>query len=215
MTNKIIKLILGKRMWTIIAKIRFFILLALLSWSRTVITIVKKHYIDGYWAFIRVSNRSTCWFKIRLLENFTILSVNPSHINSAKIAVRDMVFGLSPYHGYSKFLTSLLTFTPLTQAFSAWLAHHVRSPSFVLVTRFHTKIGMESLLYESCDSIPIRNKCVFIADRAEYVRPISTRSSTWHPSLKEILITLNLLSRKKCSNAIKLKRVKSSESKIG
>ena len=166
-------------MWSIIAKIRFFILLALLRSGRIVITIFRNYFIDRDWAFIRVSNRTTCWYKIGVLENFTVLSINPSHINGAKIAVWDMISGLSPYHGYSKLYTGLLTFAPLTQTFSAWLAHHMRGPSFVLVTKFHTKIGMISFLYKSCDWIPTRNECVFTANIAEYVRPISTRSSSW------------------------------------
>ena len=76
-----------------------------------------------------------------------------------------------PNHRNSKFQTTLLALGPTTQILGACLAYHVWRPSFILVTKFHTKISMVSTLYETCDWIPVRNNGVFAADVAEYIGP--------------------------------------------
>ena len=106
------------------------------------ITDVRKFSKDRYGNFITVSYRTMCWFKIRILEAASVLSVDPGHINSTEVAVSDMVCWLPPNHVNSKLQTTLLAFGPLMQRLSAWLAYHVWCPSFILVTKFNTKIRM-------------------------------------------------------------------------
>ena len=119
-----------------------------------------------------------CWLKITILEATPILSVDPSHINSAEVAVSDMVCRLPPNHGNSKVQTPL-AIGPPTQSLGACLAHHVWCPSFILVTKFNTKISMVSTPYETCDWLPIRSNGVFSTYVAEHVGLISARSSGW------------------------------------
>ena len=90
----------------------------------------------------------------------SVLSVDSCHINSAKVAVSDMVCRLPLNHGNSKVQTSL-AIGPPTQSLGAYLAHHVWCPSFILVSKFNTKISMVSTRYETCDGFPIRNNDVF------------------------------------------------------
>ena len=59
-----------------------------------------------------------------ILEAAPVLSVDPSHINSAEVAVSEMVCRLPPNHGNSKVQTPLAIGPPM-QSLSACLAHHV------------------------------------------------------------------------------------------
>ena len=87
-----------------------------------------------------------------------------------------MVCRLPPNHGNSKVQTPLVIGTP-AQSLGACLANHVWHPSFILVSKFNTKINIVSMLYETCDWLPIRNNSVFSTYVAKYVRLISARSS--------------------------------------
>ena len=123
-----------------------------------------------------MSYRTTGWSKIRILEAVPVLSVDPSYINSADVPVSDMVCQLPPNHGNSKVQTPLDICLP-TQSLGACLAHHVLRPSFILVSKFNTKISMVSTRYETCDWLPIRSNGVFSTYIAEHVGLISARSS--------------------------------------
>ena len=114
--------------------------------------------------------------KIRILEAAPVLFVDPSHINSAEVAVSDMVYRLPPNHANSKVQT-LLAIGPPTQSLGACLAHHVWRPSFILVSKFNTKISMVNTRYETCDWLPIRSNGLFSTYVAVYVGLISARSS--------------------------------------
>lgn len=87
----------------------------------------------------------------------SVLLVDPSHINSAEVAVSDMVCWLPPNHGISKLQTTLLAFGPLILGDGGSCTKS-------------TKMSMVSML---CEKIPVRNNGVFTADVAEYVRLIS------------------------------------------
>ena len=138
---------------------------------------------DRHWNFITMSYRTTCWLKISILEGAPVFSVDPSHINSAEVAVIDMVCRLPPNPANSKVQT-LLAICPPTQSLGACLAHHVWPPSFILVSKFNTKISMVCTRYETCDRLPIRNNGVFSTYVAENIGLISARSSGWsHPIL--------------------------------
>ena len=105
-----------------------------------------------------------------------VLSVDPSHINSAEVAVSDMVCRLPPNRGNSKVQTPL-AIGPPSQSLGACLAHHLWRPRFILVSKFNTKISMISTRYETCDWLPIRSNGVFSTYEAEHVGVISARSS--------------------------------------
>ena len=125
---------------------------------------------------ITMSYRTTCWLKIRILEAAPVLSDDPSHINSAEVAASNMVCRLPPNHGNSKVQTPLAISPPM-QSPCVCLAHHVCCPSFILVSKFNTKISMLSTRYETCDWLPIRSNGVFSTYVAEYVELISAQSS--------------------------------------
>ena len=133
--------------------------------------------------------------KIRILEAVPVLSVDPSteiavsdmfcfvfipvtwffFYPSAEVAISDMVFQLPLNHANSKVQTPL-AIGPPTQSLSACLAHHVWCPSFILVSKFNTKISMVRTRYETCDWLPIRSNGVFSTYVAEHVGLISARS---------------------------------------
>ena len=140
------------------------------------ITNVRKFSEDRLWNFNTISYRKTCWLKIRILETAPVLSVDPSHINSAEVAVSDMVCWLPLNHRNSKVQTPLAIRLP-TQSLGACLAHRVWCPSFILVSKFNTKISMVSTRYETCDWLPIRSNDVFSTYVVEHVGLISARSS--------------------------------------
>ena len=167
---------LGKWMRSIIFKNQFFFVFMCFNTGGIFVTNVRKFSEDRHWNFITMSYRTTCWLKIRILEAIPVLSVDPSHINKADVAVSDMVCRLPPNHGNYKFQTPLVIGPP-TQSLGAYHAHHVWRPSFILVSKFNTKISLVSTLYESCDWLPIRSNGVFSIYVAEHVRLISARSS--------------------------------------
>ena len=140
------------------------------------VTNVRKYSEDSHWIIITMNYKTTCWLKIRILEAAPVLSVDPSHINSAEVAVSDMVCRLPPNHGNSKVQTPL-AIGPPTQSLDACLAHHVWRPVFILVNKFNTKISVVSTHYEACDWLPIRSNGVFSTYVAVYVGLISARSS--------------------------------------
>ena len=135
--KKIIQLLLGKWIWSNMFKNHFFIFMSF-NTGGIFVTNVRKFSEDRHWNFITMSYRTMCWLKIRILEAALVLSVDPSHINSAEVTVSDMVCLLSPNHGNSKVQTPL-AIGPPTQSLGACLAHHVWWPSFILVSRFNTK----------------------------------------------------------------------------
>ena len=139
---------------------------------------VRKFSEDRHRNFITLSYRTTCWLKIRILDAVPVLSVDPCHINSAEVAVSDMVCRLPPNHGNSKIQTPLATGPP-TQSLRAFLANHVWRPSFILVRKLNSKISMVSTRYETCDWLSIRSNGVFLTYVAEHVGLISARSSGW------------------------------------
>ena len=141
------------------------------------VTNVRKFSEDRHWDFITMSHRTTCWLKIRIFEAAPVLSVDSSHINSAEVAVSVMVCWLPPNHGNSKVQTPLAIGSP-TQSLGACFAPHVWCPSFILVSKFNTKISMVSTRYETCDWFPIRSNSVFSIYIAEHVGLISARSSS-------------------------------------
>ena len=110
------------------------------------------------------------------------LSVDSSHINSSEVAVNDMVCRPPPNYGNSKVQTPL-AIGPPTQSLGACLAHHVWHPSFILVSKFNTKISMVSRRYETCDWIPIRRNGVFSTYVAEYIGLISA----WSPGRSDLI----------------------------
>ena len=124
-----------------------------------------------------MSNRTTCRFTIRILEAGSVLSVDPSDINNAEVAVSDVVFRLPPNHENSKVQTSF-AIGPPTQSLGACLAHPVWCPSFILVSKFNTKISTVSTRYETCDWLPIRTNNLFSTYVAEHVGLIPARSSS-------------------------------------
>ena len=63
------------------------------------------------------------------------------------------------------------------QSLGACVAHHMWCPSFILVSKFNTKLSMISMRYETCDRLPIRSNGVFSTYVAEHVGLISARSS--------------------------------------
>ena len=173
--NKIIQLLLGKWMWSIIFKNHFFVFMSFNTGS-IFVTNVRKFSEDMHWNFITMSYRTTWWLKIRIFEAALVLSVDLSHINSAEVAVSDMVCRLPPNHGNSKVQTPL-AIGPPTQRLGACLAHHVWRPNFILVSKFNTKINMVSTCYETYDWLPIRSNGVFSTYVAEHVGFISAWSS--------------------------------------
>ena len=110
------------------------------------------------------------WLKIRILEATPVLSADPSHINSAEVAVSDMVCRL-----------------PLNQSSDSscrWSTHAESwcmpcTPCMApnLVSKFNTEISMISTRYETCDWLPIRSNGVFFPYVAEHIGLISARSS--------------------------------------
>ena len=155
-------------MWSIIFKNHFFFVFMSLNNGGIFVINVRKFSEDRHWNFMTMSDRTTCWLKIRILEVAPVLSVDPSHINSAKVAVSDMVIRLSPNHGNSKVQTPLAIGSP-TQSLDACLAHYVWRPRFILVSKFNTKISMVSTRYETFDWLPIRSNGVFSTYVAEHV----------------------------------------------
>lgn len=146
-------------MWNIIVKNHFFFII---FWNTVEIfvTDVRKFTKDKYWiSSHRATGRSAA----------SVLSVDPSHINSPEVEVSDMICHLPLSHRNSKFQITLLAFSPLTQILGAWLPYHVWFPSFIPVTKFNTKIRMVMTLCENCDLIPVRCNGVFTADLAEYI----------------------------------------------
>ena len=97
----------------------------------------RRFFFPSIWmstfqqSLLTMSYRTTWWLKIRILEAAPVLSVDPSHINSAEVA---------------KFRLLL----PLVHPRSACLAPHVWRPSFILVSKFNTKISMVIMRYETC-----------------------------------------------------------------
>ena len=176
--NKITQLLLGKWMWSIIFKNHFFFVFMSFNTGGIFVTNVRKFSDDRYWNFIPMSYRTTCWLKIMIFEVVPVLSVDPSHINSAEVAISDMVCRLPPNHWNFKVQTPL-AIGPPTQSLGACLAHHVWRPSFILVSRFNTKISMVSTRYETCAGLPIGSNGVFSSYVAERVGLISPRSSGW------------------------------------
>ena len=87
-----------------------------------------------------------------------------------------MVCRLTPNHGNSKVQTPLAIGAP-TRSHGASLAHPVWRPSFILVSKFNTKISMVSTRYETCDWLPNRSNAVFLTYVAKHVGLIATRSS--------------------------------------
>ena len=162
-------------MWSIIFKNRFFVFMSF-NTGGIFVTNVRKFSKDRHWNFITMSYRTTWWLKIGVLEAASVLSVDPSHINSAEVAVSDMVCRLPPNHGNSKVQTPL-AIGPPTRSLGACLAHHVWRLSFILVSKFNTKISMVSTHYETCDWLPIRNNGVFSTYVAEHVKLNSAQSS--------------------------------------
>ena len=136
------------------------------------VTKVRKFSEDRHWNFITMSY----WLKIRILEAVPVLSVDPSHINNAEVAVSDMVCRLPPNHGNSK-IQIPLAIGPPTQSLGAYLAHYMWRPTFILVSKLNTKISMVSTRYETCDWLPIWRNGVFSTYVAEHVGLISARSS--------------------------------------
>ena len=78
------------------------LLLYVLQHWRHFVTNVRKFSESRHRNFITMSYRTTCWLKIRILEAAPVLSVDPSHINSAELAVSDMACLLPPNHRNSK-----------------------------------------------------------------------------------------------------------------
>ena len=103
----------GKKEWIIIVKNHF--LFILFNTRGAFLTNVRKFSKDRYWNFIAMSYYLTmCWLKIRILEAAPVLSVDPSQINNAEVAVRAMVCRLPPNHGNSKLQTTLIAIGPTT-----------------------------------------------------------------------------------------------------
>ena len=140
------------------------------------VTNVWKFSEDRHWNFIIMSYRTPCRLKIRILEAVPVLSVDPSYINSAEVAISDMVCRLPSNHGNSKVQTPL-AIGPPTQSLGACLAHNVWRPSFILVSKFNTKISIVSTRYKTWDWLPIRSNGVFSTYVVEHVRVISVLSS--------------------------------------
>ena len=128
-------------MWSIIFKNHFFFVSMSFNTGGIFVTNVRKFSEDRHWNFITMSYRTTGWLKIRILEAAPVLSVDSNHINSAKVAVSDMISWLPPNHGNSKVQTPL-AIGPPTQSLGACLAHDEWRPSFILVSKFNTKISM-------------------------------------------------------------------------
>ena len=129
---------------------------------------VRKFSGHRHWNYITMSYKTTSWLKIRILEAAPVLSVNPSHINSAEVAVSDMVCRLLPNHGNSKFQPPLAIGLP-TQSLGGCLACQMWHPGFILVSMFNTNFSMVSMLFETCDWLPIRSNSVFSTYVAEDV----------------------------------------------
>ena len=144
-------------MWSIIFKNDFLFVFMSFNTGDIFVANVRKFSEDRHRNFI---TRSMCWLKIKILEVAPVLSVDPSHINSAEVAVSDKICQLPPNHGNSKVQTPL-AIGPPTQRLGACLAHHVWRPSFILVFKFNTKISMVSTCFETCDWLPIRSNGVF------------------------------------------------------
>ena len=160
-------------MWSIIFKNLFFFFFFMSFYTGDIfVTNVRKFSEDRHWNFITMSYRTTCWLKIRILEAAPVLSVDFSHINRTEVAVSGMVCLLPPNHGNSEVQTPFAVGPP-TQSLGACFAHHVWRPSFILVTKFNTKISMVSTPYETCDWLPIRSNGIFSTYVAEHVGLIS------------------------------------------
>ena len=144
-----------KWMWSITFKNHFFFVFMSFNTGSIFIINVRKFSEDRHWNFITMNYRTTRWLKIWIFEAAPVLSVDPGHINCAEVAVSDMVCRLLPNHGNSKVQTPL-GIGPPTQSLVACLAHHVWRPSFMLVSKFNTKISMISTRYEIYDWLPIR-----------------------------------------------------------
>ena len=134
--------------------------------------------ISSQWATARRADWRSGYF-----DSAPVISVDPRHINSAEGAVSNMVCRLPPNHGNSKVQIPIaIGFS--TQSLAAWLAHHAWRPSFILASKFNTKISIVSTRYETCDWLSIRSNGVFSTYVAEDVGLISARSSGWsHPIL--------------------------------
>ena len=171
-------------MRSIIFKNHFFFVFMSFNTGGIFVTNVSKFSDDRHWNFT-MSYMTTCWLKFRILEAAPVLSVDPSHINSAEVAVSDMVCQLPPNQGNSKVQTPL-AIGPPTQSLGACLAHHLWRRRFILVSKFNTKISMVNMCYETCDWLPIRSNGLFSSYVAEHVGVISARSSGWghHISLQ-------------------------------
>ena len=98
------------------------------------VTNVRKFFEDRRRNFITMSYRTTYWLRIRILEAVPVLSVDRSHVNSAEIAVSDMVCRLPRNHGNSKVQTPL-AIGPPTQSLGACLAHQALSWSASLIPK--------------------------------------------------------------------------------
>ena len=67
-----------------------------------------------------------------------------------------MIFSLSPCHWDSKWQTFNLLVHPPPKAFDARFAAYVWSKCFVLVTKFHSKVGVITFFHKTCDiALPV------------------------------------------------------------
>ena len=95
----------------------------------------------------------------------------------AEITVSYMVGGVAPNHWNSNRQTFAFSFGPVSKHFLTIVAHNMRSPLLVLITKMNYKIGLVGTLDERGYVTSLTIECVASTYVAEGIRLVSAMMS--------------------------------------
>ena len=127
--------------------------------------------------FFKVWNRPNSWGNVRICNLMSFFLPNTRCVYHAEITVSYMVVGLAPNHWNSKRQTFAFSFGPVSKHFITIVAHNMRSPLFVLITRMNFKKCLVGTLDEQGYVTSLTIECVGSTYVAEGIRLVSAMRS--------------------------------------
>ena len=127
--------------------------------------------------FFRVRNRPNSWGNVRIHNLMLVFLPNTRCIYHAEITVSYMVVGFTPNHWNSKRRTIVFSFGPVSKHFLTIVAHNMRSPLLVLITKMNFKICLVGMLDEQGYVISLTIECLASTYVAEGIRLVSAMMS--------------------------------------